>query len=142
MAMQVASSSRPGRRFRGGGPLADINVIPLVDVTLVLLIMFLLTAHVMEFGLEIQVPRVDVNRATAEQLPVVSITKEGHLFVNENPSRLVDLVEALKKRFPKATGVYLKADRDTVFNPIAQVISTLGKAGYQVKVVTQPADSR
>ena len=56
-------------RFRGGtGALSEINIVPLVDVVLVLLIIFMLTAHVMEYGLEVDVPKVKQVRETAEEL--------------------------------------------------------------------------
>ena len=60
----------------------SINVIPLVDVMLVLLIIFMLTAHVMEFGLEVDVPKVKQVKSTTEELPVVSITRNGELYLN------------------------------------------------------------
>ena len=53
--------------------MAEINIIPLVDVVLVLLIIFMLTAHVMEFGLEINVPKVNPKKQSVEDLPVVSL---------------------------------------------------------------------
>src|ERR1700684_1542785 len=76
-------SSLGRRRFGGGnGTLSEINIVPLVDVGLVLLIIFMLTAHVMEFGLEIDVPQVKHVRDTAEDLPVVSITKDAKIYLN------------------------------------------------------------
>ena len=75
-------NERRGRR-RGSGTLAEINIVPLVDVVLVLLVIFMLTAHVMEFGLEVEVPRVRQVRDSAEELPVITITKSGELYLNE-----------------------------------------------------------
>src|SRR3954449_6793658 len=75
-----------GSRFRGSsGTLSEINVVPLVDVVLVLLIIFMLTAHVMEFGLEVDVPKVRQVRETAEELPVVTIGKSGEIFLADKP---------------------------------------------------------
>ncbi|MBV9085414.1 MAG: biopolymer transporter ExbD, partial [Acidobacteriaceae bacterium] len=64
-----------GRRFGGPSSMSEINVVPLVDVVLVLLVIFMITANVMEFGLDIQVPRVRRVQNTSEDLPVVSISK-------------------------------------------------------------------
>jgi biopolymer transport protein ExbD len=68
MAFSIGQNGYGGRsRFRGStGALSEINVVPLVDVVLVLLIIFMLTAHVMEFGLEVEVPQVKEVRDTAE----------------------------------------------------------------------------
>ena len=132
-------SAAPGRR----GPLAtlsEINIIPLVDVVLVLLIIFMLTAHVMEFGLEINVPKVDTTRAGTEELPVVSITKAGELYLNGKPANINSVGEDIRRRFPTFKSAYVSADKDTLWDPIAQVIHALGKSGIEVKVVTQPLD--
>ncbi|MDZ4799586.1 MAG: biopolymer transporter ExbD [Bryobacteraceae bacterium] len=130
-------------RFRnmGGGTLSEINVVPLVDVVLVLLIIFMLTAHVMEFGLEVDVPKVNTVKESAEELPMVTISKDGELFLGDKPVNINLIGEQVKLRYPNAKGIYLRADKGTVWDPIAQVISTLGAAKLEVKVVTQPEDS-
>ena len=143
MAISLGSSSNGGgrSRFRGSvGTLSEINIIPLVDVVLVLLIIFMLTAHVMEFGLEVEVPKVTQVRNTAEELPVVTITKNGETYLAEKPVNINILGEAIKQRYPQQKGVYLRADKGTVWDPIAQVISKLGESKLDVRVVTQPED--
>jgi biopolymer transport protein ExbD/biopolymer transport protein TolR len=129
------------RRFRGSTSLSEINVTPFVDVVLVLLIIFMLTAHVMEFGLEIDVPKVKQVRDSAQELPVVAISRSGELYLNEKPVNINALGSEFRKRFPGAKQVYLRADRQTIYDPIAQVVSTLGEAGLDVKLVTRPDDS-
>ena len=80
MAFSLNSSSGLGRgRFRGSPALAEINIVPLVDVVLVLLIIFMLTAHVMEFGLQVEVPKVKPVKENVQDLPVVSITTRRHV---------------------------------------------------------------
>jgi biopolymer transport protein ExbD len=142
MAFSVGSSGGTGRgRFRGAnGTLSEINVVPLVDVVLVLLIIFMLTAHVMEFGLEVEVPTVKQVRNTAEELPVVTITKDGETYLAEAPVNINELGDAILRRYPNQKGVYLRADKGTVWDPIAQVISKLGESKLDVRVVTQPED--
>jgi biopolymer transport protein ExbD len=122
--------------------LSEINVVPLVDVVLVLLIIFMLTAHVMEFGLEVQVPKVKQVRDSAEELPVVTLTRNGELYLNETPVNIHRLGDEFERRFPGMKKVYLRADRETIWDPIMQVIGVLGERGLDVKVVTQPEDSR
>ncbi len=78
MAFSLNSSGGLRRgRSRGTPSLAEINIVPLVDVVLVLLIIFMLTAHVMEFGLQVEVPKVKPVKENVQDLPVVSISKEG-----------------------------------------------------------------
>jgi biopolymer transport protein ExbD len=144
MAFSTGSSNGfGGRRSRAGGTLADINIIPLVDVVLVLLIIFMLTAHVMEFGLEIDVPKVTQNRTTAREMPVISVTRDGATYLNDKPLNIYDpnaLAEALHARFGNATEVYIKADRGVIWDVLAQVVSACGDAHLKVNMVTQPED--
>jgi biopolymer transport protein ExbD len=143
VAFSLGSTGNGGgrSRFRGSvGTLSEINIIPLVDVVLVLLIIFMLTAHVMEIGLEVEVPKVKQVRDTAEELPVVTITKNGETFLAEKPVNINLLGDAIKQRYPSNKGVYLRADKGTVWDPIAQVISKLGESKLDVRVVTQPED--
>lgn len=141
MAFTLNGSSNGGRsRFRGISTLSDINVVPLVDVVLVLLIIFMLTAHVMEFGLEIDVPKVNKVKDTTKELPVVSMSKDGDLYLNGKSVNINVVGDEVKQRFPGATAVYLQADRGTTWEPIANVIAALGDSHLHVNVVTQPED--
>jgi biopolymer transport protein ExbD len=142
VAFSVGGSNggRRGRRFGGTSSLAEINIVPLVDVVLVLLIIFMLTAHVMEFGLEVNVPEVKQVQDTSEEFPVVSVTRDGRLFLNERPVNINQIPEEVNKRFKGAKGVYVRADKATVWDPIAQVISTLNEAKLPIKMVTKPQE--
>ncbi len=141
MAFSLNSSGGLGRgRFRGTPQLAEINIVPLVDVVLVLLIIFMLTAHVMEFGLQVEVPKVKPVKENVQDLPVVQITREGTSYLNDKPVNINLLAAEIHKRFRNASSVYLRADRRTPFDPIAQVIATLGDAKLGVNVVTEPED--
>ena len=131
--------SRYRGRFHGISSLSEINVTPFVDVLLVLLIIFMLTAHVMEFGIEVNVPEVKLTRESARELPVVTITRNGWVYLNEKEININELAPAVLKRFGK-TPVYLQADKQTVFQPIAQVMAALGEAKIDINVVTKPED--
>src|SRR6266852_2791535 len=111
------SSSGYGRsRFgRGHSALAEMNIVPLVDVVLVLLIIFMLTAHVMEFGVEINVPEVKEVKDTNEELPVISISRNGKLYLNERPVNINQIASEVPKRFKNAKSVYLRADKATIY---------------------------
>ena len=142
MGISLGSQMGNGRRGRRGGlpPMAEINIIPLVDVVLVLLIIFMLTAHVMEFGLEVDVPKVREVRSSAKELPVVTVTKEGELQLNEKPVNFNLLGDEVRRRFPNETAVYVRADKGAVWEVLAQVVSELGEKKLQVQMVTQPVD--
>jgi len=143
MAFSVNGGGLNSRRQRGGGALAEINVTPFVDVVLVLLIIFMITAHVMEFGLEVDVPKVrPVSKEATKDLPVVSIPKTGLLYLNGKETNLDELKPAIQRQFGKSTkAVYVMADKQTVWEVMAQVVAELGTAGFQVNLVTQPEDS-
>ena len=142
MAFSMGGSYNGGRRgrFRGTNSLADINVVPLVDVVLVLLIIFMLTAHVMEFGLEVEVPKVKPVKENVQDLPVISITREGNTFLNDKAVNIHLLGAEIRQRFRNPSAVYVRADRRTPWDPIAQVVATLGQAKLAVNMVTQPED--
>ncbi|MBV9301074.1 MAG: biopolymer transporter ExbD [Acidobacteriaceae bacterium] len=140
MAFSFGEGGRRGRRFGSADPLADINVVPLVDVVLVLLIIFMITANVMEFGLDIQVPKVKTVRQTAQDLPVVSITKNGESFLNDKAININLLAQGIRERFRNASAVYVRADKETPWDPIAQIVAELGDAKFEVKMVTAPTE--
>ena len=142
MAISVNGGGGYGSRRRAGGTsLSEINITPFVDVVLVLLIIFMLTAHVMEFGIEVDVPKVQAVKDTAQELPVVTITKDGTTYLNDKPVNINDLQATIQQRFGKAKAIYVRADKQTIWDPIAQVTAMLGQAGFQVNMVTQPEDS-
>ena len=141
MAINVNGGGAPGRRrFHGSPALSEINVTPFVDVVLVLLIIFMMTAHVMEFGIEIDVPKVKQVKDSAKVLPVINITADGNTFLNEKPVNIHDLGQTLKSRF-SGQAVYVRADKDCVWNIVAQVVSALNEAKIAVNIVTKPEDS-
>ena len=142
MAISVnGGGNSRSRRRREAGALSEINVTPFVDVMLVLLIIFMLTAHVMEFGIEVDVPKVRQVKDSAKELPVVNITKDGMLYLNDKEVNINDLPAEIARRFAGARAIYLRADKGAVWDSIATVMSELGAAKLQVNVVTQPDDT-
>ncbi len=144
--MAISTNGGNGGGFRSHrrasqGALSEINVTPFVDVMLVLLIIFMLTAHVMEYGIQVDVPKTRAVADSAKELPVVNITKDGTLYLNEKATDINELPASIAARFGGATEVYLRADKEAIWEPIAQVMSELGKAKFKVNVVTQPEDA-
>src|ERR1035438_10132822 len=108
------------RRRGGGSTLSEINVTPFVDVVLVLLIIFMLTAHVMEYGIKVDVPKVQYVKSTTQEMPVITIDKTGQSTLNGASVNIHDISAIVKAKFPGAKGVYVRADKETSWDPIAQ----------------------
>src|ERR1700733_8832292 len=102
-----------GRRSRGAPALSEINVTPFVDVALVLLIIFMITAHVMEYGIEIEVPKTKTTRTSTKELPVIKISKHGGVYLGKNSIDINRLAEEVRSKYPGQTSVYVRADRET-----------------------------
>lgn len=134
-------NGRRGRRFSNSGTMSEINIVPLVDVVLVLLIIFMITANVMEFGLDIKVPEVRLSRATNQELPVVNITRSGEVYLNNDAVNLNQLAGTIRTRFHGANAAYVRADRQTPWDPIAHVVAALGESKIECRMVTKPLDA-
>src|SRR3954465_12117697 len=89
-------------RRRGGAALSEINVTPFVDVVLVLLIIFMLTAHVMEYGIDVDVPQVSTTKSSNEELPVITIDKTGNTTLSGQPVNIHNLAAEVRAKFPDA----------------------------------------
>jgi biopolymer transport protein ExbD len=140
MAFNMTSAG--GRRSRGLPAMAEINVTPFVDVVLVLLIIFIITAHVMDYGVEIQVPKTKAVASTAQDhTVVVALSDNAELFLNGTPIKLVDLVAAIHNRFPGQTDVYFRGSGKVTYETAMNVAAELGNAKFNVKLVTQPDDN-
>jgi len=143
MAMSVNGGGSLGssRRRAGQGALSEINVTPFVDVVLVLLIIFMLTAHIMDYGIEVDVPKTRYVKDTQQDMPVVTITRDGLITLNGKEVNINAMKETIQQRFGKAKGVFLKADKGVVWEVPASVMAELSHAGFQVNVVVQPEDT-
>jgi biopolymer transport protein ExbD len=132
-----------GRRSRGLAPMAEINVTPFVDVVLVLLIIFMITAHVMEYGIDVDVPKTKSVATSTKDLPVVIISKSGEIYLGTSKD-IVNynrLAAEIKRRYPGQDAVYMRADGQTPWDTIANVMAVLGEAKFRVNAVTQPDEN-
>ncbi|MGI8989432.1 MAG: ExbD/TolR family protein [Bryobacteraceae bacterium] len=140
MAILSNQGGIPGRRFHGSPALSEINVTPFVDVVLVLLIIFMLTAHVMESGIDVDVPTVKHVRETAKELPIVSVTKTGAIYLNRDEVNINNIGDLVRRKFGSEKSVYVMADKETPWDQVAQVVSTLSDAKLAISMVTKPED--
>lgn len=124
--------------------LAEINVTPLVDVVLVLLIIFMVTAPVLQSGIEVNVPHTRTVKEITEERLVISIDKSQKVFLGNNPININQIGPALKQRIrdPRNQSIYLRSDEDVPFGAFATVMDAIKQAGISnVSIVTQPINS-
>ena len=129
-------------RGRTQSALADLNITPLVDVVLVLLLIFMLTAPVLQSGIVVAVPQTrTVNQLTEEHM-VVTIDKDQNVFLQDKQINIHDLASLLGDN-PKETKrvVYVRADQKVPFGAFAAVMDAVKQAGItNISIVTQPFD--
>jgi biopolymer transport protein TolR len=121
--------------------LSEINVTPFVDVVLVLLIIFMVTAPVLQSGIEVNVPKTRVVKEISEERLVISITKGQEVYLNNDHVKLDELGTMLRQKIrdPRGQAVYVRADQDVAFGAFATVMSTVKAAGItNVSIVTEP----
>lgn len=142
MAINVGNGMNRGRRSRGPGALSEINVTPFVDVALVLLIIFMITANVMEYGINIDVPKTKtVSETTIKDNPaVVQINKTGDVYLGKEPVNIHRMADEIHRRYPGQDAVFIRVDAETRWDLVATVMSELGAAKFNVRVMTRPDD--
>jgi biopolymer transport protein TolR len=129
---------------RNGATIAQINVTPLVDVMLVLLVIFMVTAPIIQQGVQVNLPaaRSSAIPGTEEHL-VVTVAKNGRIYLNDNvmtPSELGAKLRAIVKSQPSKQ-VYLRADQDVRYGLVMQTIAEIKQAGIErLGMVTRPPD--
>lgn len=126
---------------RGGNrPMADINVTPFVDVVLVLLIIFMVTAPFLSGGLEIDLPKVATKGLDVHEGLIVSIRRDLTLAVGETVVQPKGFEDALKRARASERPVFLKADQSVPYGTIVEYIARMRRAGVaQLGLVTEPA---
>jgi len=126
------------------GPLSEINVIPLVDIMLVLLIVFMITAPMMQHGLGIDIPNVTAKALPAKDEPqILNITKDQRLILNEKKIEARDLKAAIQFLFANKDKkeIFLRADKDVPYGFVVRCMGTIREAGVdKVNIVTKPLD--
>jgi biopolymer transport protein TolR len=134
----VAFTSRTGHTQTS---LAEINITPLVDVVLVLLVIFMLTAPVLQSGIEVAVPKTKTVKEITESRMVVTINRDSEIFLQDKPINLNDLTARLasSSKDPAHQTIYVEADEKVPFGAFASVMDAVKQAGItNISIVTQP----
>ncbi len=134
----MAFTNRQGRTQTS---LSEINVTPLVDVVLVLLIIFMLTAPILQSGVEVSVPKTRTVKEISEERLVISIDRNQRIFLGNQPLNINDIRSTLGKkvRDPAQQSIFLRADENVPFGVFAAVMDAVKQAGItNVSIVTEP----
>ena len=140
MAFKLASAEG-GSSKRIGTSLSEINVVPLVDVVLVLLLIFMLTAPMMYRGIDVNLPKTASKPTAVEERLVLTLTKDQTLYLNDRPLPLQSLEsqlrDAVRNRNDKT--IYLKADQSLAYGFVVETMDRLRRAGIErLGMLTEP----
>jgi len=125
--------------------LAEINITPLVDVVLVLLVIFMIAEPVLQSGIEVNVPKTRTVKEITQQRMVVTIDRNQNVYLNDQPINVNDLPIKLRQSGGDMArqAIYLRSDKDVPFGAFAAVMDAVKQSGItNVSIVTQPAEMK
>jgi biopolymer transport protein ExbD/biopolymer transport protein TolR len=125
--------------------LSDINIVPFVDVMLVLLIIFMITAPILQSGIDVSLPKTRTVREIAEQRLVVTINSAQLVYLGNEPVNIHELGSKIRSQMhdPQTDAVFLRCDEAVPFGTVATVLDALHQSAIaNVSVVTEPLTTR
>jgi biopolymer transport protein ExbD/biopolymer transport protein TolR len=124
--------------------LSEINMVPFIDIVLVLLIIFMITAPILQSGIELDVPKTHSVKEITEQRLVVSIDKTQRVYLGNEPVNIHQLGAKVRAQLKKQQdGVFLRCDEKVPFGIFASVVDTLRQSGISnISIVTEPITDR
>ena len=147
MAGGLAKSSRRGgggRRSARRGRLSEINVTPFVDVMLVLLIVFMVTAPLLTVSVPVELPRTDAKQSAAETEPLsITVAADGTIYLQETVVTQEELVPRLRaiSREGYDRQIYIRGDKDAPYGIMAEVLASISSGGFRkLQLVTDTRD--
>ncbi len=132
-------------RGRTQSSLSEINITPFVDVVLVLLVMFMVTAPILQSGIEVEVPKTKTVKEITEERLVITIDRDQKVYLGNDPININQIAERLheKIRDPEGQSVFIRSDENVPFGAFATVMDAVKQTGItNVSIVTQPLDSK
>jgi biopolymer transport protein TolR len=139
------SRRRRGRRYQ---PMSEINVTPFVDVMLVLLIIFMVTAPLLTVGVPLDMPETRAGAVNADTRPItISVNGGGQIFLQETEISLAEVTAKLRAisqmRQGEETRIFLRGDKAVAYDIIAQVLADISSAGFRkITLSSLPADGQ
>jgi biopolymer transport protein TolR len=136
MAMKMAGSAGGGRRGRRSAVMAEINVTPMVDVMLVLLIIFMVSAPLLTVGVPLDLPQTQAKSLEQDKTPLqLSVDTTGKVFINDTEVAMTELIPKLKAITDARGGmderIYMRADKKADYGTVAKVMGQLSGAGFK-----------
>ena len=124
--------------------LSEINMVPFIDVVLVLLIIFMITAPILQSGIEVDVPKTHTVKEITQQRLVVTLDKNQLIYLGNDPINIHQLADKIKKQSKSEKDVvYVRADQTVPFGAFCSIIDTLRQSGISnISIVTQPINDR
>ena len=125
--------------------LSEINITPFVDVVLVLLVMFMVTAPILQSGIEVEVPKTRTVKEITEERLVITIDKDQRVFLGNDPININEISDRLheKIRDPQGQSIFIRSDENVPFGAFATVMDAVKQTGItNVSIVTQPLNTK
>ena len=134
------------RRVRGGMPLnAEINVVSLIDVMMLLMVIFMITAPMMQGGVDVALPRADARPLQPKSGLVVTVNRDGDIFVEQARLSYAEFRTSFKALAARQgrEGIYLRADERVPYGAVVRVLAVMRSAGVgDVGLIAEPEEAR
>jgi len=141
MGMSTGNSNG-GREESGYSPMAEINITPMVDVMLVLLIIFMITAPLLVAGVPVELPSTSAAKVSQPKKPmIVSLGPDGAIYIREDQVTVDTLVPRLQalRQAEGDTVVYVRGDKNRPYGEVMEILGRVGQSGYaRVSLLSQP----
>lgn len=143
MGATLGGGGRRGSQRRGFRPMADINVTPMVDVMLVLLVIFMITAPLLTAGVPVDLPKTNASQIKGDDQPIsVTVDAKGRIFLQETEVQMEELAPRLRAitSAKPDNRIFVRGDAGINYGRVMEVMGQLSAAGFpHVALVTQPA---
>ncbi len=124
---------------KGRSAMSEINVTPLVDVMLVLLIIFMVTAPLLKQGIDIDLPKAKGKEITSQERLVIMLSKDGVIRLNDKEVTMAGLIERVRAVSNMSPEAYLEADKEVPYGEVAILMAEIKEAGIEkIGMVTEP----
>ncbi|MEW6584884.1 MAG: biopolymer transporter ExbD [Nitrospirota bacterium] len=119
--------------------LSEINVTPFVDVMLVLLVLFMVTAPLLQQGIDVNLPKAKGKDLPPEERITLVVKRDGIVYMNDNPVSIEEMAQKLKAISKLNPSVFLKADKDVPYGLVVEVMGEIKEAGIEkLGMITEP----